>query len=91
MRLTGAAIFSAHPKTLSRAAGLLAVVVVVVAGAVVVAVAGTAEVDLGRSHDGRNAETRCIVNRQHPPSSTGIGEEDQGNRAWRAMWLRRRR
>ena len=79
MRLTGAAIFSAHPKTLSKAAGLLTVVVA--AGAVVVAVAGTAEVDLGRSHDGRNAETRCIVNRQHPPSSTGIGEEDQGKRS----------
>lgn len=64
MRLTGAAILSAHPKTLSRAAGLLvdvAVVVVVVVVVIAVAVDGLAEVDRGRSHDGRNADMRCIL------------------------------
>lgn len=50
---------------------------VVVVDVVGVVEAGREEVDLGRSQDGRKAETRCIVNCKHPSSSTSAGEGDQ--------------
>lgn len=77
-RLPGAVIFSAHPKTLSRANGVL-LAGLAAAGSVLVVVAAVILLlfALERSHEGSSAETRCMAGSQ----ALALGHHDLSRRS----------